>query len=383
MDRSLQAQIETDPVLQRAVEWLLELRCGTLSGERIDQWQQWLAETAHRQAFDRVESLWRMTASVTVHWPSKAELANDGYAGQEGILAWRGRCQSDVAVRGKRRWLAQALQIPRAWRRSGARLSALAACAAAAIIAGVTYWPAISVFFQGGTRIFAHTGIGETRTLTLRDGTTITLGGDTTLIATLLAHSRTMTLKSGEAYFRVKRDPGRPFAVRVGRSTITDVGTTFDVRHVDNGIVVSVAAGEVRVTTPTPRTAPPARSEPSRPRIHLLTISLTAGQRLALEPFDTVPRIFSIDPNWAAGWLQGRLHYLDEPLGSVVADLNRYSNWRIIVADPDAARLRVTAVVSVYDIRAWLASLSDTLPVRVVRHADSEVIEQRQAPEPP
>ncbi len=380
MDRRLQAQLEADPVLQEATEWLVELHGGNVPGERISQWQQWLAEGAHQQAFDRVESLWHMTAEVKPAWPSQAELTRDEYAGNEGIAAWRARTRPDPAEPG-RGGCPRQLSLGRGpWRWGRGRFGALAATAmTAALAVGVIYWPAIRAFFQGGSRIFVHTGIGQTRTFTLQDGTAISVGPDTTLTVTLRAHSRSIALRSGEAYFRVRKEPSRPFTVRAGHSTVTDLGTLFDVRHVDRGIVVSVAEGMVRVTTslPQPHGAP---SKPSGRAARVLAIRLRTGQRLALEPFDTVPRIATIDPKWVASWRQNRLHYLDEPLGSVVADLDRYSRRRISVADPAIARLRVTAVVTVQGIDAWLASLAAAFPVRVVRQPGAVIIEPRHTP---
>ena len=376
MDRHLQARFEADPVLRQAAEWFVELRGGSISGERIAQWQRWLSEAAHRQAFERVESFWRMTAGVNARWPTSAELGRDEYAGDEGIAAWRAATRPDVAMNDKRRRLRPVplREGPGRWSLAG--LFALAASTlTVAVITGLIYWPAISVFLQGEVPISVHTGIGEQRTLTLRDGTIISVGPDTALTATLRTHSRTIVLKTGEAYFHVKWDPARPFTVHVGRDTVTDLGTTFAVRHVDGGIVVSIAEGVVRVTTLLGLKRSGAKSWSTSPSGGLLAFRLNAGQRLALEPFDATPRISSIDPKWVGGWLQGRLHYLDEPLGSVVVDLDRYSTRRIIVADPRVARLRVTAVVSVHDIDAWVASLSAAFPVRVVRRADSEIIE--------
>ncbi|EQD64990.1 Fe(2+)-dicitrate sensor, transmembrane component, partial [mine drainage metagenome] len=359
MDRHLQAQFEADPVLRQAAEWFVELRGESISGERIAQWQQWLSEAVHRQAFERVESFWRMTAGVNARWPTGAELGRDEYAGNEGIAAWRARTRPDVAMNDKRCWLRHVPLMEGTWRWSLAGFFALAASTlAVAVITGLIYWPAISVFLQGGAPISVHTGIGEQRTLTLQDGTIISVGPDTVLTAVLRTHSRTIVLKTGEAYFHVKWDPARPFTVHVARNIVTDLGTTFDVRHVDGGIVVSIAEGVVRVTTPLPLKRSGAKSWPTSPNGRLLAFQLNAGQRLALEPFDATPRISSIDPKWVGGWLQGRLHYLDEPLGSVVVDLDRYSTRRIIVDDPRIARLRVTAVVSVHDIDAWVASLS-------------------------
>jgi len=74
-----------------------------------------------------------------------------------------------------------------------------------------------------------------------------------------------------------------------------------------------------------------------------------------------------------AGWREGRLQYVDEPMDSVVEDLARYSTRRIAIEGRDVARLRVTGVVFVQNIDGWLASVQATFPVRVERRSDGNV----------
>ena len=218
------------------------------------------------------------------------------------------------------------------------------------------------------------TRVGETRTISLPDGSIISAGADTVLVATLLKRSRTVVLSTGEAYFRVVKNPGRPFTVRAGDTTVTDIGTAFDVRRtLSGGVVVAVAEGVVNVATRQTREHIGSIEKP-----RLAAIQLTAGQRLALESFAALPQLSSVKPNWVGAWRDGRLQYVDEPLNGVVADLARYSDRRIMIADPTLAHLRVTGVVSLQNIDGWLASLQATFPVRVVSEANgTRIIEQR------
>ena len=124
------------------------------------------------------------------------------------------------------------------------------------------------------------TGVGETRTIRLPDGSIISAGADTDLVATLLKGSRTVVLGNGEAYFRVVKNPGRPFTVRAGDTTVTDIGTAFDVRRTLNGVIVAVAEGVVDVATHPPRDhiGPIEGLAGSKERPSVMTIQLTAGE---------------------------------------------------------------------------------------------------------
>lgn len=362
MDRSLQARLECDPLLQKAVEWFLELRSDSVSGERIADWQQWLSEdAAHRQAFQRIESFWRLIDEASAHWPTEAEVAGDSYSGSESITAWRAR---SVPAAGP----ASEARLAGRGRRSGlGAVVAGMALAAAAVVLILAYWPILIVRVEGGSRVVVDTTVGETRTITLPDGSVVSAGGETSLVATLLGHSRTVMLSHGEAFFHVAKDRSRPFTVHAGSTAVTAVGTEFDVRRTLGFVVVAVAEGVVRVAAPLQGN----ESTPAPGR-------LSAGQQLTLEPFHVPPKLSSVDPTWVAGWREGRLQYVDEPLDSVVADLARYSTRRITIEDPNVARLQVTGVVFVQNVDGWLSSLEATFPVRVERQADGSVaIEQR------
>lgn len=375
MDRLLQARLEQDPLLEEAAGWFIELRSDGVSGDRIVEWQHWLSsDEAHREAFQRLESFWQLSDGVAARWPTEDEVKEDEYSGRESVAGWRTRSKT-VA------------RQPRASSRVRARtfMSVLVGTPLVAIIAfaAVIYWPLISITIQGGWRTSIRTGIGETRTLTMPDGTTVSVGGETSLVATLLPHSRSVVLRSGDAYFQVARGPKRPFTVRAGSTTVTDIGTAFDVKRLLGGVVVSVAEGMVRISTKVPAGKSGTASQGlgtgavTNPDI----VQLKAGQSLVLEPFSNVPVVTTVNPTWVGGWRQGRLQYVDEPLAAVVADLSRYSTRRIIVRDASVANLRVTGVVFLDNINGWLASLEATFPVSVASEGNGTArIESRGSP---
>ncbi|HEX3843400.1 MAG TPA: FecR domain-containing protein [Steroidobacteraceae bacterium] len=354
MDRLLQPHFEHDPLLEEAAEWFIALRSDGVSGERIAEWQHWLSsDEAHRQAFQRLESFWQLSDGVAARWPTEDEVKQDEYSGTESVTAWRSRHRTVAPERREPRATSAVRARPFGWLLVGAPLAAIIAFAA------VVYWPLIEVTIQGGWQTSIQTGIGETRTLTLPDGTTVSAGGETSLVATLLPHSRTVVLSRGDAYFQVAREPGRPFTVRAGSTTVTDIGTAFDVKVLD-GVIVSVAEGMVGVSA----------KVMTNPDI----VQLGAGKSIALQAFNKVSVVTTVNPAEVGGWRQGRLQYVDEPLAGVVADLSRYSTRRIIVGDAHVANLRVTGIVFLDNINGWLASLESTFRVNVATEGDGTVL---------
>ncbi|MBN5522925.1 FecR family protein, partial [Pseudomonas aeruginosa] len=63
-------------------------------------------------------------------------------------------------------------------------------------------------------------------------------------------------------------------------------------------------------------------------------------------------------------WRRGLLVFDEQPLGEVVARLNRYRPGHLLVAPGALAQRRVSGVFRVADLEASLQSISDELGVR-------------------
>ncbi len=170
-----------------------------------------------------------------------------------------------------------------------------------------------------------HTGVGERRWVRLEDGTRIELASDTALSVTFDADRRAVHLYRGEAYFEVAADPAWPFVVDAGALRGRALGTAFAMRR--DGERASLTVSEHRVE---------AQAGAARD-------TLGSGQRVrydeaGLHPAETV------DLARALAWRRDRLVFVEEPLGNVLAELQRYRHGRLLLTDPALARQPVTAV---------------------------------------
>ncbi|SJN52275.1 MULTISPECIES: FecR domain-containing protein [Sphingobacterium] len=85
---------------------------------------------------------------------------------------------------------------------------------------------------------------------TLPDGSTVTLNKNSKLAysSTWMNAARSVKLEQGEVFFQVLKDRAHPFVIASGKSKITVLGTSFNVRrHVDATEVI-VATGLVKVS---------------------------------------------------------------------------------------------------------------------------------------
>ncbi|MBJ6120393.1 FecR family protein [Sphingomonas mollis] len=199
------------------------------------------------------------------------------------------------------------------------------------------------------------TAAGEQRTVDLGDGSSIVLAGASEV---RLDHKapRVAAVERGEALFRVRHDPGRPFDVRVGDLALTDLGTVFDVQRLGRRTRVSVAEGAVMV-------------DPDG-----AALRLDPGQAVIAD--GAVLERQSIDAVDVGGWRDGRLAYDDATLAEVAEDLSRQLAMRIATA-PSVAGRKFRGTLEIGSLRNDPTLLGELLGVSVRRTGGGWMLEPR------
>ncbi|RYZ38093.1 MAG: FecR family protein [Sphingobacteriales bacterium] len=96
--------------------------------------------------------------------------------------------------------------------------------------------------------IAATPTVDYTRYLTLPDGSTVVLHADSKLeYANNFDGPAREVFLSGEAYFDIEHNPGKPFIIHTGKVKTTVLGTAFNIKADEKQVVVSVTRGKVRV----------------------------------------------------------------------------------------------------------------------------------------
>jgi len=204
------------------------------------------------------------------------------------------------------------------------------------------------------------TAVAETRTLSLDDGSRVTVGAHSGVDVAYAPEARRVTLNSGQAYFEVAHDPTRPFIVLAGNAEIRVTGTKFDVTRIGDDVRVSVREGRVEVRRLSASAATPEQV-------------LIAGQRSVLVA-DAGFRPAQPVAVPAGEWRTGRLYYADAPLSEILADAQRYSAVRIRVADDRVANMRLTASFRADDMNHFVSDIEAALPVTAERGPDGSIV---------
>ncbi len=261
--------------------------------------------------------------------------------------------------------LARATTIPPCWK---GQTPWLAACAAAVIaVVGV------SAFFhprlQRVARVESHlsarlllarytyeTAVGGQRKIILADGSSVFLNTNSRVDVAFSGKRRDVHLTRGEAYFEVVHDQARPFTVHANNYVVRDIGTAFDVHLSKMGLVeVGVTKGSVEVA---PATGARVFGVPKHVKI------IVAGHNIVLGQAVEQPKaVSSSDIRRKLAWREGELIYTGQPLGEVLADISRYSNIKIELADPALENLAVGGAFRTDQIEAIFAALENNFGV--------------------
>ena len=241
------------------------------------------------------------------------------------------------------------------------------AIVAAAIVLAVT---GVALF---SARSGVSTGVGEQRLLTLKDGTRVFLNTATRVVVEYNDHFRKVELDRGEALFDVVNRSGWPFVVQVGNQRVTALGTSFVVRRDEKELAVTLVEGKVSVTS-NPGLAPPG-SHAVRLSDSSATsdnITLKPGQRLTLAGGNARLETTSLDK--AVAWRRGQIVLDDTPLASAIAEMNRYSETRLVIERPESETLLVNGLFQAGDSMSFARAVAATYGLVVVERDDEIVI---------
>ncbi|WP_417247510.1 FecR family protein [Celeribacter sp.] len=298
----MQNQTSENPASRDALEWLVKLGDDQCDDETRAEFARWIAIGPEQQAaWEEAEALWDCLTPV----------------GAE-ITALKAH---DKAIN---------------------RRSALGILVGGAAV-GLTGWTV-----NNALKVDYKTAAGETRAITLADGTKVQLGGRTAIGVDFSSHARQVTLLKGEAFFTTSSMSTLPFSVRTMGTTITARDAAFNVNTwVDTG-QIAVAAHAVIIEQPN---RAPVQVEESC-KIEFSSHAISAA---------TV-----IDPSNIGAWRHGRLVFHSTPLRDVLNEISRYRGGHIALLNKDTGNIPITAAFNASAPEEAIQTIIKTLALKRV-----------------
>lgn len=299
------------------------------------------------------------------HWLAGAPARPVDYARAERAHALAGMLADDISLRADAARAYRALRArPPAWRRPWA-----VASAAVLILAGVLGY---RMLLMPETGTAAHplalqTAIGERREMALEDGSRIMLDTDSAVEVAFEPDTRVLKLQRGRIHVVAAHDPARPMRVLSAGGEVRVVGTTFQVRQAGDAVDVALLEGRVAVS------ANVAGDSGSAHEVR----ELSAGQRVRYHRNGAIDVTEPIAANESTGWLEGRLVFEDWPLDALVAEANRYSDVKLVLAEPALAKIRVSGQVKAGDQASLAAALETGWDLRASQRGHDTILLER------
>jgi len=198
--------------------------------------------------------------------------------------------------------------------------------------------------------------LGEQKTITLEDGSIVTLNTRSKVDVAFDNNVRRIELIYGEALFDVAKDAERPFQVFTERGMVRAIGTVFSVRVLDTNVEVLVEEGIVEVVA-SPQDAEQSKLSANASDFKVLA-TLSSGDVASFDNQNKVIRtvdLASVVKKHA--WKDGTLIFDGDPLSSVVDEITRYTDLKIVISDPDMQRLQIGGTFKAGETDAFLDAL--------------------------
>ena len=320
---------------EEAAQWTWRLDDESITAADQQAFEAWLRQDArHRRVFEEMSKVWS---------------ALDGLAEAKHSEKIAAFASAPPLARGA---------MPRWW---------MSVAAAVLLLVAAGFW----WLGQGNEIQTLATAVGQQRNVTLVDGSIVTLNTNTIIETDLSRSLRQIYLRKGEAHFQVAHDRSRPFLVHAGDAVVRAVGTQFEVRlRPDQHVDIMVNEGRVEVQPNTPAGAPPAAGLASQSA----TRALAAGEQLSTASTGyAVQRVSPAQLSSEMAWREGAIIFDGESLAQAIAEIERYTEARIVVTDPGVAALRVGGRFRTDDVQGFFQGLEAALPVSVRRTPDGVV----------
>jgi transmembrane sensor len=239
-------------------------------------------------------------------------------------------------------------------RSSGRRWVALAAAglAAAGVLGFLSYsaWihrAAESVMETAAEPISLVTRHGQQLQASLPDGSVIHLNTDSAAEVSYGPTERLVTLKAGQASFKVAHDPEREFHVLADAAEVVAVGTAFDVHLNESGTAVTVIEGKVMVGLSAAR-------QSGREAAKFVAVQTNERITVAANSWPATP--VAVDAERETAWLRHQIVFENETLERVAAEMNRYSSIPIEI-EPSLKSVQISGVFSTESTDSFLVFL--------------------------
>jgi ferric-dicitrate binding protein FerR (iron transport regulator) len=315
---------------------------GDLSTEKQNQLDNWLSESeANRKEFDVLKKTWEMSSNFSKDFEVNldtefAQLQNRIDADEKGNV--KEAIVKTIPVARKNNW----------WK-------PLSVAAAVLLLAGAFF-----VFNQNSTPVemlAMKTLDGEVKEVALADGSKVWLNENSLLSYpdAMNGDERRVTLK-GEAFFDITKNPSKPFIIDTRDAEVKVLGTSFEVRAMDDETKTEVVVKTGKVSL--------GKKNEVKPLI------LTKNQKGVYNNKTQGYVKSEVKDLNSISWQSKTMEFNDVVLEKVLTDIENHFDIKVTLDNQDLLKCKFTSIFIDKDQDAVLKTISNVLKMKLVETND-------------
>jgi len=204
-----------------------------------------------------------------------------------------------------------------------------------------------------------RTDVGEQRRVALQDGSVALINTDSRLAVSFDDSRRRISLKRGEAWFKVAKEPDRPFVVDAGQVHVRATGTAFSVRREPDGVRVVVTEGRVMTWSD---------GSAARP------VAVVAGQEALIAPdAPAPPKVLASKTDDVLAWRRGEIILSGQTIAAAAAEFNRYNQQKIVLGDDAPTQATMVGYFLIDDPMAFAVAVAH-ITGGSVRESEQQIV---------
>ncbi|WP_339671807.1 FecR domain-containing protein [Dasania marina] len=210
---------------------------------------------------------------------------------------------------------------------------------------------ALSLLFTVFSTEHYQTRMGEQRSITLKDGSTVLLNSNTLISVDYSNSRRSITLQQGEALFKVAHNKTRPFEVTTGNRLTRAVGTSFNIAFRNEQTTVSVLEGTIKI-------------EPTEKLTQVADLPLlNKGDELIYWANGANSEIHAANLDKILAITEGKILFEEDALSHVIEEYNKYSAKPIVIGSAQLNDILVSGVFRINDAGSLLFILEQSFDI--------------------
>ncbi len=298
----------------------------------LDDWQQ--SSDANKQYASELDTIWKASKSYKSSYQPNTD---KNLAQLQARISKESQPAKVVSMKRRSPWLLR-----------------IAAAVLVLLVAGLYYMNSSS---PSTIEVVAH--IGESKNVTLPDGSSIILNeGSRLRYPEKFDGNQRKVMLNGEAFFDISHNPEKPFHINTEHTTVTVLGTSFNVRayNDESQTEVLVKTGKVRLS--------PSKTDDN--------IVLTKNHKGFYNHRSQILRKEENRTHNDLAWMNHQLAFQKTPLKFVIQDLERYFNVEIDLQNTQLNNCPYTSLYNQPNLDKILSVLSSAFQIDLTKVGEKQ-----------